>query len=486
MQLRFLRRSLIGLFLLSATIGLLSFGGALVWDALQQRWAQEGNSRPARERVYAANVVTAAEQDIRPVLETFGEVRSRRVLELRAAVGGEVIWLSENVEEGGSVSAGELLVRIDPAEAESKLATAEADLKEAEADLRDAENAVILAADDMRAAENQARLRANALLRQRNLLSRGVGSTAAVETAELAASSADQAVLSRRQAKANADARLDQTGITLERRRIALADARRRLANTSVSAAFQGVLSDVEIVDGRLVSPGEALAQLVDPSALEIAFRVSTPQYARLLTEGGDLIGADVTASIDIFGVDLEADGVISRESAAVDDGQTGRLLFARLRDAPGFRPGDFVSVRIEEPLLQGVVRLPSSAVDASNTVLLVGEAERLETAQVELLRRQGDDVLVRAAQLLGREVVTERTPLLGAGIRIKPIRAQSEDQVEPKLLALDPERRAKLVAFVEGNKFMPDEAKARVLGQLRKEMVPARVVERIESRMGG
>ena len=458
----------------------------MIWGALEDRWAKEVNPREARERVFAANVVPVLIEDVRPVLATFGEVRSRRVLELRAAAGGKVIWLSSNVEEGGSVSAGELLLRIDPAEAKSNLATTEADLAEAEADLRDAERSVALAADDILAAENQARLRANALLRQRDLLERGVGSTAAVETAELAASSADQAVLSRRQAEANAEARLDQSKTALERRRIALAEAERLLADTEIFAAFDGVLSGVEVVEGRLVSAGEALAELVDPTALEVAFRVSTPQYARLLTEGGDLIGADVTASVDILGVDLEAKGIIRRESAAVGDGQTGRLLFAGLPDAPGFRPGDFVSVRIDEPVLKNIVRLPASAVDAAGTVLIVGEGERLEVATVELLRRQGDQVLVRVASLAGREVVAERTPLLGAGIRIRPVRQGTDAPETPEMLSLDPERRAKLVAFVEGNTFMPDEAKARVLSQLQKDMVPARVVERIESRMGG
>ena len=53
-------------------------------------------------------------------------------------------------------------------------------------------------------------------------------------------------------------------------------------------------------------------------------------------------------------------------------------------------------------------------------------------------------------------------------------------------MLELTEERRAKLVAFVEGNKRMPDEMKARVLAQLAEPQVPAKVVERIESRMGG
>lgn len=487
---RFLRRSLVGLFLLATTVGLMAYAGSLVYGALETQWAKETQSRPARERIFAANVITVKPQTIAPVLKTFGEVRSRRTLELRASAGGEVIWLSDSFEEGGQVTAGETLLRIDPVEAESGLATAQADLAEAEGDLRDAERSLALAADEITAAEDQARLRANALTRQQDLLERGVGSTAAVETAELAASAADQAVLARRQSQASAQARVDQAKTALERRKIAMADAERRLADTEITAGFDGVLSGVSLVEGGLVSSGESLAQLIDPSAVEVVFRVSTSQYTRLLTETGRLIGADVTASIDILGVDLEAKGKISRESAAVDEGQTGRLIFARLDSTPGFRPGDFVSVKIEEPPLERVARLPATAVDAANTVLVLGEEERLEVASVEVLRREGDDVIVRARAVNGREVISERTPLLGAGIKVRPIRRDPSGAVEapqePEMLSLDPDRRAKLVAFVEDNNRMPAEVKSRILNQLQAEQVPANVVARIEGRMGG
>ena len=50
----------------------------------------------------------------------------------------------------------------------------------------------------------------------------------------------------------------------------------------------------------------------------------------------------------------------------------------------------------------------------------------------------------------------------------------------------LDEARRARLIAFVEASERMPPEAKERVLAQLRGAKVPARVVARLESRMGG
>jgi multidrug efflux pump subunit AcrA (membrane-fusion protein) len=484
---KFLRRSLVGVFLMAVTAGLIAWAGSSVYGALQTRWAEEPGQRPARERIFAARVMIIAPETLRPVLSTFGEVRARRTLELRAATSGAVIWLSETFENGGQVQKGDLLARVDPAEAQSALETAQADLSEAEADLRDAERAVALAGEDIAAAEVQARLRSQSLDRQRDLLDRGVGSVAAVETAELAVSSADQAVLSRRQAKASAESRFDQAVTGLERRRISLARAERALADTEIYAEFSGVMNDVTAVVGGLVSTNERIGELIDPAALEVSFRVSTPQYARLLTDNGRLVGADMTAAIDILGVDLEAKGVISRESGAVGAGQTGRLLFARLEAAPGFWPGDFVSVRIDEPPLERVVRLPATAVDASGFVLVLGDEDRLETASVDVLRRERDDVIVRAAGLAGREIVSERTPLLGAGIRIRPIRPDGAEVPEgPEMLMLDPDRRARLVAYVEGNTFMPDEAKARVLAQLRQDAVPLRVVERIESRMGG
>lgn len=488
---RFLGRSLIGVFLLGLTLGLLALAGGTVWRALEARMNAEPQAIPARERVFAVNAVTVTPETVTPLVEVFGEVQSRRSLELRAAASGAAVYLSENFENGGRVEAGELLLRIDPFVAQSARDTAAADLREAEADLADARRSLDLARDELAAAEEQVVLRDRALARQRDLQDRGVGTDAAVETAELAVSSARQAVLARRQAVAQAEARIDQAETMIDRRRIALAEAGRRLADTEVFAAFPGVLNDVSLVAGRLVNANERLGELIDPEALEVAFRVSTAQYARLLGEDGRLPELPVTVALDVLGLDLAADGIVTRESAAVGEGQTGRLLFARLDDAPGFRPGDFVSVLMAEPPLDDVAVLPAAALSPSGEVLVIGEDDRLVAAPVTLLRRQGDTVLVRADDIAGARVVAERTPLLGPGIRVRildPLPEGGDAAAGPGdgLVDLDPDRRARLVAFVEASSEMPDDAKARILAQLAQDRVPAQMVERIEARMGG
>ena len=250
----------------------------------------EPRSFPARERVLAVNVVEVTPGTLSPTMTVFGEVRSRRTLDIRPPVGGTVLETAEALIDGGRVEEGEVLLRIDATEAESALARLEADRQDAAAELRDAERNITLAQDELTAAEEQADLRNQALLRQRDLLDRGVGTSAAVETAELAASSASQSILSRRQALANAEARLDQAKTRLARVEIDLSDAQRRRDDTVIRAAFDGALTDVRTVNGGRVTANEVVARLIDPDALEVSFRVSTSQYAVLLNEAGQLL----------------------------------------------------------------------------------------------------------------------------------------------------------------------------------------------------
>lgn len=493
---RFLRQSLTGLFLASVTLGLLVYAGALVRDAVQVRMADAPRVTQSRERVFAVNVIAADPRTETPLLQAFGQVQSRRTLELRAAVAGRLIDLDPAFEDGGRVTAGQLLARVDPADANAVLEAVRSDLTDTQAETREAARAVTLQRDTLAAAQEQAALYERAFQRQIDLQTRGVGTAAAVETAELSASNARAAVLNQRQALAQAEARVDQAATLVARAGLAVEEAQRRINETAIRAGFDGMLNAVSVVEGRRVSVNEQLAELIDPDALEVAFRVSTQGYARLLDPSGTLRPAPVIVTLDIYGTDLVATGTLSRDSASVTAGTTGRQIFARLDAAPGFKPGDFVTVSVREPPVDNVVRLPATALDASGAVLVMGGDERLETLQVTLIRRQGDDVLVRGDGLAGREVVAERTPLLGAGIKVRALRPAGEaeelaqaatpDADMPDMLELTDDRRARLVALVEDNTRLPAEAKQRILAQLAQPSVPARVVQRLESRIGG
>lgn len=485
---RFLRQSMMGLFLASVALGLFVYAVAIVNRAIQDQLAEERVAPPARERVFAVNIVEAELTTEVPILETFGEVRARRTLELRATIAGRVVALSPSFEDGASVLAGEVLVSIDPSDLEAQVARLAADLADAEAEVRDAGRGLQLSQLDLDAAVQQANLRQQAFTRQLGLADRGVGSAASVETAELAAAAAQAVVITRRQAMAEAEARIDSAATRLQRAQIALDEANRDLADTTLVAPFAGSLSDTSAIEGGLTAVNERLANLIDPNDLEVAFRVSTAQYARLLDAQDTLIRAPVSVTLEAVGSDLETRGVITRVNAGAGEGRTGRLVFAKLETSRGFRPGDFVTVRVEEPAVRNVVRLPASAYDADGYVLAVTPDDRLEEIPVDLVRRQGNDVLVRGTALPGRAIVRELSPLLGEGVSVRPaLRARDTAVAQtPSYMELSDERRARLVAFVETQSQMPQEAKARVLAQLAEKAVPRRVVDRLERLMGG
>ena len=853
---RFFGRSLIGLFMVALTAGLLALAGSTFYSALEERFSKEVKKRPARERVFSADVLTVKKTNISPVINSFGEIRSNRTLELRAPSGGTIVMLSKSFEEGGIVGEGELLIKIDPADAQTSVDVARADLAEAEVQLVDARGSLQLAKDELSvdvaradlaeaevsfmdasgslqlakdelsvdvaradlaeaevsftdasgslqlakdelsvnvaraglaeaevsftdasgslqlakdelsvdvaradlaeaevsfmdasgslqlakdelsvdvaradlaeaevsfmdasgslqlandelsvdvakadlleaevqlmdssgyvklakeeliAAENQLELKERAFTRQKDLKRRGVVTDAAVETAELSVSTSKQAVLSRKQASHKAEIQLEQSGnivnrkklnvsdavlsrreaiqkaklkleqsgnvvnrrklnladaelsrrdaiqkaklkleqsgnvvnrmklnlanaelsrreaiqkaklkleqsgnvvnrmklnladaelsrreaiqkaklkleqsgnvvnrmklnlanaelsrreaiqkaklkleqsgnvvnrmklnlanaelsrreaiqkakLKLEqssnlvsRRKLNLANAERLLSDTELYAEFGGRLAEVNVTSGGLVNNNERLAKLIDPDDLEVSFRLSTTQYNYLTDEKGLLIGSLVEVALDTMGADLKVTGTLTRESASVVEGASGRLLFAKLNEPVGLRPGDFVSVSVQEPVLKNIFIMPASAIGQNDTILLVNAEDRLEERTVELLRRQGENIVIRSDDLDGKEVVSKYSQLLGKGIKIKPIRAKvagEEVFSGPEMVELDDKRRARLIAAVEANAYIPKNVKKKILTALSKKKVRADMIERLE-----
>jgi len=489
---RFLSRSLVGLLLLGATLGILAVAFQNVLDAVQERASRESRGNPSSERVYAVRVIPAERTSVKPLITAFGEIQSRRTLEIRAPIGGTILELSPNFVEGGVLEEGEVILRIDSTDAEVESRFALADRNDAEVEVTESVRALALVENELTAARERETLLQRSHDRQVELWEQEIGTRDAVETAELALTTARQSILSIQKSVAQAELRIDQARSLLARREIALAEARRKLRDTRLEAEFSGTLSGISIVQGGLLATNERIGTLIDPGALEVAFKLSNTQYRRLLGSDGRLLPIDVNVSLELADTTASTEGRIVREGAAVAEGRTGRLLFASLPNSGriGLKPGDFVSVTIEEPELRGVLTLPATAIDSENRLLVLDGENRLEDIDIELLRRIGDEIIVRGEPgLADRLIVAERTPLIGAGSLVKPILPDQnsiESQPEPVLVALSDEERGRLIAMVEANAFMPDPVKKRILEQLQQPRIPQDMLDRLRSRSGG
>ncbi|CAM3400691.1 efflux RND transporter periplasmic adaptor subunit [Paracoccus nototheniae] len=419
---RFLTRGLSGLFLTFLTLALLFLAGFQLWQAVALRGANGGPARGPGEQVYAARLVTVAPETVQPVMQVFGQVRSRRELQLRAGAGGRIVQLDPALQEGGTVVAGQLLARIDPAAAQAALDSRQAERDDAEATLADTRRRVTIAAQDVTAAERQAELREAAVTRQGQLAERGLGTSLDRETAELAASTAQQTVIASRAAQADAQSAVTAAENALRRAEIALTEARRALSDTEMRAGFDGRVTGVTAVEGGLVSVNEQLATIIDPTALEVQIPLSLGQFARLSGPDGALLAQPVTVFLDGSAGQLTAEARLDRAAASVVEGSAGRVVYAGVTGAAAaLRPGDFVTVRIAEPAVAGAAMIPATALGSESAVLVADADGRLENVPVTVLRRQGDDLIIAVpAALSGARIVAERAPQLGTGIRVR------------------------------------------------------------------
>ena len=429
---RFAVRTLRALVILAACAGVLALG---VWRYADAT-ADEGEGRPPRaapERTYTVRVDEVALTTAQPVLTAYGTIAARRVLELRAAQGGRIVDLAPDFVEGASVEAGQVLARIDPATTRSRQTDAETALADARSSQTEADQALALSRAELEAAIRQANLRRQALERQRGLAGRGVAATSVVENAELALSQAEQAVATRRSAYAAARQRVEQAANAVARAVTALGDAARDVADTAVQAPFAGLLSDTGAVLGGLVAPNERLAALIDLASLEASFRVTDAQFARLIGEDGALLPLEAAVVLDLGAREVEARAVLDRAAATVG-AEGGRTLYARIvAEGPTpLRPGDFVTVRVNEPPLDAVAEVPARAVSENGLIFVVNEDGRLSETGVEVLRRGPETLLVRGLDE-GARIVGARQPQLGPGIRVRSFEEARAAEAEAK-----------------------------------------------------
>lgn len=488
---RFWMRTAGGLLQVAFALALVGWGAHAVVGRSPAR--DTGPPRAAAERVFAVEIGTVAVGEARPVVSAYGEIRAGRRLEIRAGAAGRLVHISPKLRDGAETAAGELLFRIDPADYEARVADAEAARREAAANLAEARQAVEVAREETRSAELQRDLRAAGLARRRTLLGRGVATTAEFEEAEMALAAAAQAVSGRMQAAIAAEIRIERAGLGLERAEIALAEARRALAETETRAPFSGIVAEVDAVEGGLVATNERLAALIDPAALEVAFRLSSAEFARIVAPGGSVPPLPFEASLALDGAAFAASGALARAGAESGSGETGRLIWGRLDPSSAglLRPGDFVTVRLGEPPLAGVAVLPAAAVSETGEMLLVDAEDRLRPHAVGILRRQGDAVIVAGAPD-GARYLRARAPQLGAGVKVRPL-PPAEEPAAPDLAALsdgpvvelDPARRDRLIRHVETAGAMNEATRAGLLAALRSGRASSALVERLEARMG-
>ena len=489
----FLLRSFLGLIILSITLGFLIFGSFVLIEALKKRSEKSDNRRFQKERVFAVNVETLNKQIASPKILSYGEIYSKRMLEIRPLVSGRLDYVSEKFVEGGYVKSGDILFRLNQKDYLNELEIAEIDLEDTKAQLSEAISKLDYANLEFEVSESQLNLRKNALDRQTQLAESGLITSSQLENTQLAYSSTKQQFLNKQNLVKSSKNAIDKLKIQLKRRSISIDKAKRNLDETEIKAPFDGIIASVNILPGSVINKNEKLGTLLDPNSLEVMFNLSANEFARVIDKDGKLLNLDITAYLKLSNNDIPFSGKIERINPEIMNIGSGRKLFAsiNLGENKTLRPGDFVVLEIKEPSLKNITVLPSSAVTIDGKIFILEEDNRLKEIEVTILRRQGNEVIVSGAPT-DKEYVMQRSPQLGNGLKIKPLRKKDREisnsvnlSKNNELVTISPEKQKKLINILDKLDRMPKSVKDRLYEEINSGKIKAKTLKRLEKNMG-
>lgn len=346
-----------------------------------------------RERVWNVAGKAVAYDIYEPRITAFGELRARREVQLRAQVSGEVVATEAGFENGALVAKGDVLLRIDPFNYETRLEEAKAQLKGAKALLTERKAAANLAREDMKRAQE--------------LFQKGTVSKKTLDDGKT-----DYTIKK---------ARRDQQQSVVDRQNVAVKRAQRDLDHTRITAPFDGHVANINVRSGRVVGPNEPLAVLLDASAYEVAFNLSDAEYGRFLARNSDVIGRVLEVQWTVGSQKTRLQAEIERVGAQISQSTRGVDVFARvIGDIPSnLRGGAFVDIVLNAQPLPDVMVIPKDAVYQGDRIY-VAENGRMAERRLENPIDLGRHIAIREGLEVGEIVVLTRFNEAAPGVAIR------------------------------------------------------------------
>lgn len=294
---------------------------------------------------------------------TTGTLMANEEVELVSELAGRVTLIG--FDEGGSVSAGQVLVRINDDELQAQLRKAEANLK--------------LATDDEG--------------RKKQLLA-----VSGISQEQYDASQPALAGL-----KADAD------------------DLRARIAKSTIRAPFSGKVGLRSVSEGGYVASNTIIAKLQQTDPMKVEFAVPE-RYGRTMKPGAaitfTLEGDTATYTGSVYAVDPSVDAATRTVKVrARSPNKDGRLI-----------PGAFAKVDVRLDRINDALIIPAEALipDIQGQKVLLMKGGKAVSARVQLGNRSANSVQLTSGVQAGDSVIVTGLLALRDGAAVRPVQTQA------------------------------------------------------------
>jgi HlyD family secretion protein len=243
-------------------------------------------SKYAKSQEPKAPTVQVSRGDLVEVAAASGTIAPHVQVEVKSRASGEVVEVL--VQEGDSVVAGQLLIKLDPADAERTVKEMRAAQRRVQAQLAEAQASLNVAKLDQRHAKKTSDLNEKGL-------EKGLVSSETARNATHSAKVADANIKLRQ-------AQISGIVTQLETAQYDLEDAERRLVETEIRAPVPGTVMSIAVEKGTIVSSaltnvsgGTAVMTLADLTDLRVIGSIDEAQIGRLKA------GQEVVIRVDAY-----------------------------------------------------------------------------------------------------------------------------------------------------------------------------------------
>lgn len=332
-----------------------------------------------------------------------GEVRPKTEIDVVPQVSGQVVYVSDAFAQGSSVRAGEILIKIEPAD--YRVAVVQAEARVAQAALQVS-------------------------------LQEGAAQVARNQWDETVAGIASALALKQPQVD-DAKAQLRAAEAELER-------AQLNLARTQISVPFDGVVLEKKVGLGQYVGLGAPLGRVYSTDTAEVRLALTDAQLARLdlpvAYQADGHNGPTVTFSAVIANQRHSWVGHIVRTSASYDAATRSIFAVAEL-DAPYTTGSDngvpmpvglYVSAEIDARTVLQAHVIPREALRSGNRVFIVTDDGKLNIREVTVAYTDIETAILSSGVNEGENVVVSSVRAPREGMAVQAI-ARGDNQADRK-----------------------------------------------------
>ncbi|SDY67572.1 efflux RND transporter periplasmic adaptor subunit [Nitrosomonas sp. Nm33] len=350
----------------------------------------------------SVQVIKVKPERLRMDIHSQGRVMAQTEIDLVTGVSGNIIKISPAFVSGGFFKKGDVLVSIDPAEYDLRVAQAQARVMEAQYQLTREEAEAEQARDEWQH------------------LGQGEPNSLNLRIPQL------------KEKKAKLAAEHEE-----------LKNARLLRQRTDIRAPFSGRVRNKEVGMGQYLSSGTVLGRIYSSDLAEVRLPLTTHEltfidFPDLPHRSHAVKGAQVKLTAYYNGQQQTWLGHIVRSEGVVDQDTGMVVLVAQIPDPFGLDAkktdpgrgssaaslpiGLYVEASIKGRWFDDLVILPASALRKNNQVAVVDQDSRLLFRTVEVLRREREQVIIKAGLNVGEHVFVSGLHHPVDGMSVKPI----------------------------------------------------------------